>query len=279
MLRPFTVAALAAIAVLMMAPGVGAGVMELDPVLTSASEQWRQVVATGGSGGDINAIAYHGFIEGNDIGQGDPLLRYLNSGTYDAVSNPFKSGKKAGIETLELLPGGHQFPGGVSDFTISNEGMFGSTKRGSLTGHGTIIDVVSYQGGFGGFNHPNAWVFKGDSGATGLANPFINPTTLSNQGVLTLNTALTGGSYVLGLKSSNEFSVFLFRNVDKISSFKYVTGNGHALSHASLFWVGPGTGVDPLGGVVPEPTSLAVFGIGALLGVGGSFRRRFAARK
>ncbi len=251
MLRPFTVAALAAIGVLMMAPGVGAGV--LIPQVTSV-DAWKQVVATGGSGGDVYATAYHGYIEGNDAKKaGEPLLGYLNSGT---------NGK-----FLTLQPDGQQF-------TISNLGMFGSTERQGLTGPGSIIDVVSFKTGFTGYNHPTQeWVYVGKSD-DGAGSPFVVVT----EGLLTLKPAhQAAGSYVLSLKAGNQFSVYLFQHVDAISSFKYsITKN---LSHAALYRVGPGGGVDPLGGVLPEPASLAVFGFGALLGVGGMVRRRFPNRK
>lgn len=251
MLRPVTIAALAAIGVLMMTPRVSGGV--LTPQITSV-DAWKQVVATGGSGGDVYATAYHGYIEGNDAKKaGEPLLGYLNSGT---------NGK-----FLTLQPDGQQF-------TITNRGMFGSTERQGLRGPGSIIDVVSFQTGYTGFNHPTQeWLYVGKSDDR-ASSPF----KVATGGLLTLKAAhQAAGSYVLSLKAGNQYSVYLFQHVDAISSFKYsITKN---LSHASLYRVGPGGGVDPLGGVVPEPASLAVFGLGALLGIGGSVRRRFTTRK
>jgi hypothetical protein len=266
MLRPFTIAALAAIAVLMTAPRVGAGV--LSPILGSPA--WQQVVAKGAGSipgdDDVYATAFHGYISGTEAdGDGDPLLKYLNSGT-DAN------------EELQLQPGGTLFPSGT-DFTISGDGMFGSTNTGIPNTNAPgfpVIDVVEFQSDFLGFERlpGQKWVFVGktDQVETGGVNggPFVS----INNGTLALpaNTKLQAGSYVLSLKAGNNYSVYLFENVGEISAFTYNIGR-QDLSHTSLYRFDPGTGH------VPEPASLAVFGFGALLGVGGLVRRRFPNRK
>lgn len=258
MLRSFTVAALATIGLLMTAPRAGAGVL-LDDV--------KAIVA----GNPVAATAFHGFISGTDAnGGGNPLLQYLNSGTNVG-------------ETLTLLAGAH-VPAGTS-FTISSLGMFGSNNTGlpvpplpTLP----VIDVVEFQPGFGGFNPAQPWQFvgktnfAGDGSAVELPTDPTSPFASSAGGVLTLNNPpLSAGSYALSLKTGNRYAVYLFQNVGAISSFMYglediSPSERRDLSHATLYRTG---------GVVPEPTSLAVFGFGALLGVGGLVRRRFELRK
>lgn len=237
MLRSVMVAALAAIGVLAMSPRVNAGVL-LDEV--------KAIV----NGSPVDATAFHGFIAGNDAnGDGNPLLRYLNSGT------------NAG-ETLTLQPGGQTF-------TISGSGMFGSTTQTGLTVPGGIIDVVEYRsgtGGFVGFNAAHPWEYLGKSDDP---NP---PLDDSVSGILTPLIPLAAGSYALSLKAGTQYAVYLFANVGEITSFTFNANMSPGLSHASLYRVDPP-------GVVPEPASLAVFGLGALLGVGGSLRRRFAKSK
>lgn len=234
MLRPITVAASAAIAVLLITPRVGAGVL-LDEVKATVN------------GSTVDAIAFHGFIAGNDAnGGGDPLLRYLNSGTNDD-------------ETLTLLPGGQTF-------TISDDGMFGSTIRTGLTVPGGIIDVVDFRTGFGGFNAADPWMYIGKSDESDT--PFDS----TDDGKLSLLAPLAAGTYALSLKAGTQYAVYLFANVGEVTAFTYNKDMNPGLSHATLYRVGPQ-------GHVPEPASLAVFGIGALLGVGGSLRRRFANRK
>jgi len=253
MLRPFTVAALAAIGVLMMTPRVGAGVLI------------GQAKANTTPGGLVTATAAHGFILGNDVTSegGDPLLGFLNSGSGNTV--------------LTLHPEGNLFK-------ISDSGMFGSIDQEGLTLSGGIIDVIDYEVGFNGFTPDNPWVFASkqnfdDDGE--LDGPAEGPEDIFGvvaNGNISLLSPLTAGSYVLSLKGggggggqNNRYAVFLFANVGEISSFTYNLGD-FGLSHASLFRVGSG-------GVVPEPASLAVFGFGALLGVGGLVRRRFPNRK
>ncbi len=250
MLRPFTVVALAAIGLLLMTPRVGAGLV-LPPRLGSPA--WQQVVAKGGSGvvpgDDVYATAFHGYVDGNTTIKGeDVVLRLLNSGT------------KAG-DDLRLMPGS-------TPFTISSTGMFSTDKKGP-----GIVDVVEFQGSFGdGFKTPlRDWVSLGKTELSKTGGPFGT----IGDGTLTLASNLAMGSYVLSLKSTSQFSVYLFANVGEISEFKYILSQD--LSHATLYRLGPG-GVGPQGNL-PEPTSLAVFGIGALLGVGGSLRRHFENRK
>ncbi len=257
MLRPFTVAALAAIAVLMMAPGVGAGVLIGDVVATT-------------SGGDVTATAAHGFILGNDVQSGgNPLLGFLNSGSGDTI--------------LTLHPDGNRFK-------ISGEGMFGSTDRTGLSVPEGFIDVVDYKNGFLGYNSSKPWAFASkrnynDDGSLGAAEGPEDLFGARTGSTLALNSSLAVGSYVLSLKGggggggkNDRYAVFLFQNVeDKITSFTY-DFDKFGLSHASLFWVSSDTVVGP-DGVLPEPASLAVFGFGALLGVGGMVRRRFPNRK
>lgn len=268
MLRAFTVAALAATAVLMMTPGVGAGV--IDPKV-EVGKQWMQVVANGGLSDGAYATAYHGFIDGNAATEGgNPLLGLLNSGS--------------GTKTYTLLPDGQKF-------TISEKGMFGSIDQLGLTpGGSNVIDTVSYQTDFGGFNHSTQlWEYEGKSDGAGTAedpNPFLSP-NLGKSGTLVLRTPLAEGSYVLSLKGGSQYAVFLFTGLKETTSFDYVMGDlqgkTSALSNAALYRVGPGGVVTTTSttttAVAPEPTSLAVFGFGALLGVGGSVRRRFTTRK
>lgn len=231
MLRLVKVAVLAAIGVLAMSPRVDAGVL---------LEEVKAIV----NGSPVAATAFHGFIAGNDAnGDGNPLLRYLNSGT------------NAG-ETLTLQPGGQTF-------TISDVGMFGSIDQVP----GGIINVVEYQSGFTGFNAAYPWEYLGKS--DDVLNP---PLDDSVGGILTPLIPLAAGSYALSLKAGTQYAVYLFANVGEITSFTFNANMSPGLSHASLYRVDPP-------GVVPEPASLAVFGLGALLGVGGSLRRRLAKSK
>ncbi len=249
MLRPITVAASAAIALLVMAPRVGAGVLIGDVVATT-------------SGGNVIATAAHGFILGNDVASGgDPLLGFLNSGSGDTI--------------LTLLPN----PPGPQ-FKISSAGMFGSTDQTGLTAPIGIIDVIDFEDNWAGFTPDKPWTFASkqnfnEDGSLGAAEGPENLFGVRTGSNIALSSSLAAGSYVLSLKGgpNSQYAVFLFQNVEnEISSFTF-DFDKFGLSHASLFRVGPDTGH------VPEPASLAVFGIGALLGVGGSLRRRFANRK
>lgn len=247
MLRPITVAALAAITLLMTSPRVGAGLMT------------QQVTANTTDDPAVEATAFHGFIDAENEadGFGNPLLRFLNSGTNDT-------------DNLQLFPNG-------AYFTISSTGMFSTPAYGP-----GVIDVVeAADPTFAGFKPANGWEFVGksefDSDLNFEGGEGTPPFDSAASGVLTLTngTPLAKGSYVLSLKGGGgkdgpRYGVFLFANVEEISSFNYNVPFG--LSHASLYRVRPG-------GNVPEPASLAVFGIGALLGIGGSVRRRFTNRK
>lgn len=254
--RMFTVAVLAAIGVMMTMPRAAAGVLNDVKAIVNGSA--------------VNATAFHGFIrQANEAdGDGNPLLQYLNSGSNG--------------ELLTLLPT-VQFPQGRT-FTISDHGMFGSTKTGipnPAFPDFPVIDVVEFQSGFGGFSPTQPWRFIGktdfaDNGSSqDASNDPMSPFSSAAGGVLSLKSSpLRAGSYALSLKGGGRggprYAVFLFQDVGEIGSFEFQIPFG--LSHASLYRV-------DAGGHLPEPASLAVFGLGALLGVGGSLRRRFGVRK
>lgn len=122
---------------------------------------------------------------------------------------------------------------------------------------------------------PADWVLVGKSDDASNGPFTSNPAVAS--GVLTLDSAIDG-PVVLSLKASNAYVAYLFDDsFTGITGFVFDTSaipfaqNPHALSHASLFRFdgdlgpgGPGPGGPGPGGPgnqVPEPMSLAVWGV------------------
>ncbi|MCT7986323.1 PEP-CTERM sorting domain-containing protein [Laspinema sp. A4] len=121
-----------------------------------------------------------------------------------------------------------------------------------------------------------------DAGSWLLAE---NGTTDSNKpynGEWNLLNAISGGTFVLSLKSNTYYSAYLFQGIDFATTgleglFNTIgvavnKGRGQDLSHASIFVASGGPIVDPT--PVPEPATL--LGL-AVVGGGLSLRRRKSA--
>ncbi|XZE54262.1 hypothetical protein SH139x_000218 [Planctomycetaceae bacterium SH139] len=249
MTRSFTLI-LASLCLLTTASRLDAGVIFSNVSATSSS-------------GTTYANAAHGYIAGNDAQSGgNPLLRYLNSGT------------NAG-EILTLQPGNKAF-------RISSTGMF-STTLDSFAGTGTpVVDLISYQASNFDARDGGSWTFEGKVDGSENSSNLLSSVALGQKiGEIEITGDLSG-SIALSLKAGNTFSVYLFQDMSGISKFNFdLTDAGGALSHATLYTGGPtgggggGSGGGGGGtGTVPEPASF-----GVLLGVAGFRRRRNTVAK
>ena len=257
MLRPFTIAALASICLLITAPRVDAGVMYTDVSAFSGATS-------------VSATAAHGYIVGNEAdGDGNPLLRFLNSGT--------NSG-----ETLTLLIDP------PTQFKISSTGMFSTNDSPFTMLDGfPVIDVVSAVTTFTGFDPEGDWDFVGktDFNENGSVKDGDVFGAVGTGNTLILESSPISGSYVLSVKGGgagggSQYAVYLFQDLTAVTSFK-LNELRTGLSHVSLYKFVPddnnGGGGSGNNGVVPEPASLAIFG--ALLGIAGLRRRRSGVEK
>jgi len=146
--------------------------------------------------------------------------------------------------------------------------------RGSFNGNTNNAGVIPYLNAqFGG---TFSSLGKSDDTGVGVLNfgPFSN-SPQTNSGMLSFDAGLNGW-YVLGLKTSNDMSFYLFEgngqtNVQFNTLGTSANGNGgRDLSHAHL-WSSPGR--PSITQVVPEPSTYALMATG-LLGVFGFARRR-----
>lgn len=121
-----------------------------------------------------------------------------------------------------------------------------------------------------------AYTLKGYSDATNNG-PFSNGPT-SASGVLNFDMPITG-SFVLGLKAGNAFSLYRFTNQVAVASINFKTDGVRVnvrdipagLSHAAL-WIDESTPTTTTS-VVPEPSTYALMGAG-LFALGVAARRR-----
>jgi hypothetical protein len=213
------------------------------------------VVAISGNGDRTTATSAIGFISGNDVFgpiSGGPLLGYLNSGTGDSE--------------LVLLGSPNV------NFKISAEGMFAEPQ-------GNPADFINKTDG-DYITRSDDWSFVGKVGFDEpLEGTFVSMITQpigDTPGLITLRLASDGGVAPLGgtvaisLKAGNNYSVYAFQNLTNTFAFEF-SGLPSELGNVSLYVI-EGSDVGP---VVPEPSSLAIFGLGGLgLGVMGWRRRK-----
>ncbi|UUX96330.1 PEP-CTERM sorting domain-containing protein [Aquabacterium sp. J223] len=145
-----------------------------------------------------------------------------------------------------------------------------SDCRGSFSGNingsaGELTYLASQWG--------STWSFLGKSDDAGTFGPFTGNPTVGTNGTLTFDTPITG-TFVIALKSSNDYSYYLFNALSPVSSLTFddtlgVTAgagpqvNPKALSHANLY-----VAAAP----IPEPETYALMLAG--LGVLGFVSRR-----
>jgi hypothetical protein len=139
---------------------------------------------------------------------------------------------------------------------------------------GTIYAKMAGSVASGGFNFSTNTYYSSEKFGA-LNNPFSQNEGNNDDGVINFDKALTG-SFVLGLKQGNGYSLYLFNGslvAGGIASIKYdtngvKTGSGSVLSHAGFF----GTPVS----AVPEADTYAMLLAG--LGMIGFVARRRKAK-
>ncbi len=208
------------------------------------------VMAYLADGKSIKATAVHGVFTGNDsTSGGEPLLSLLNSGGTAGFKDPVDGS----TYNIQISPTG----------MFSTSSTFSSTFVDLITGTPIVLDDV------------DSWKFEGKTEAGKTGGPFES---FSNSGdgtlILTSAYAPLSGNLIVSLKAANYYAVYAFENAQDVMYFEFTTfdylkknGSIHdspGLSHASLF-TAPGTGPDLTNDpVVPEPASMALFGLGAL---------------
>lgn len=240
-------------------PTFWSGQAMADPMLTD-------VYAVNSAGERVQATAYHGFIDGNDVGAKGLLDRLLNSGTDGLPS----SKPKLSLPVLTTPDYG--------EFHVSSSGMFSTmnmiedvNKTGSDDG---IVDMV--KGDAAVVADGLGWIFRGESSADSPFTAASNPDG-KTIGTLVLNNSLSPlfGNVVLSLKSSNEYAVYAFAGLTDVVGFDYEmpadsNDKTQAVSHASL-WTSTSPVNSPTPDPVPEPGTLSL----VLMGIGmASLRRR-----
>ena len=159
---------------------------------------------------------------------------------------------------VELNPADIAFAA-IGLFDGNDQQQNGQTGLAILNGvEGDVFDSALSNGAL--------WAFVGSTNPGTVINGDVNQTS----GFLNL-TPPVSGSFVISLKSSNRFAFYLFTEADNASrlaftmrAFENPNGNSfQQLSHAGLYV--PTGGTPPgIGGEVPEPGALAVFGLLAL---------------
>jgi hypothetical protein len=214
--------------------------------------------------GSINATAAHGVFLGNNVGATEPtLLTLLNTGT-STVPSP---------GTVVIEDDAHN----QYDIKISSTGMFSTNSGVGVLPpvNGSTVDLLSGTAIVLGATEDWSLVGTTDvgGGAGGPFNSIANGATTIN-----LDSAITG-RFVIGLKAGNFYAVYAFDIATSVNQLVFnmpITnppGNSDlGLSHASLYTAPSPDGPDTRS-IVPEPASMAIFGLGAL-GMGFIARRR-----
>lgn len=149
---------------------------------------------------------------------------------------------------------------------VSCLGSFVGNMDNQLTGNSGVFAAIN-----SGFNFNTNTYFSSENFGTG-GNPFSQNEGSRDDGVINFDQKLTG-TFVLGLKQANGFSLYLFNGSNVaggIGSIAYDTNGvqrngGLGLSHAGFF----GT---PHAAAVPEPETYAMLLAG--LGLMGALARR-----
>lgn len=238
-----------------------------------------------GLGQDVQASFVHGFVQGNDASSGgEPLLTYLNSGTFDSVTGTYLA--ESALPTLERREIKQKNNREPEPFHVTKNGLF-SDPAGETQING--IEVVNYvqRRGNEAFFNPETWNFAGkhdaETGAWEAGQGQTPGISLVSQA--SLNGVKSGsfdvvvsnggtkldGVWVVSVKLSNQFAVYAFRGITgETTTFNFGTFE-QGVSHISFYYA---EDEEPSNNVlVPEPGSASVL-LSFLLLSSIGFRRR-----
>jgi hypothetical protein len=142
--------------------------------------------------------------------------------------------------------------------------------EGNDTGNSAAGLVLLNNGGLGAEFDDIEWTYAGKFEASAL-NPFTTSTVEEmTSGTLTFEEVYSG-AFAISLKAGNNHAIYVFEELSNVVSVTFTTqafananGKAKALSHASLF-LGESRlpSVEPVPVSTPEPTTFAIFALGA----------------
>ena len=249
--------------------GILAIILLVLPAVTVDAGLISKLTYVNGAGQDVQASFVHGFVQGNDASSGgEPLLTYLNSGTFDTVTGTYLA--EAALPTLERDEIKQKNSRDPKPFHVTKNGLF-SDPAGVTEING--IEVVNYveRRGNEAFFNPDTWNFAGKHDAeTGAweagqgqtpeislgPGASLNGAKSGTFDVVVSNGAQLDGAWVVSVKLSNQFAVYAFRGITgETTTFNFGTFE-QGVSHISFYYA---EDEEPTNNVlVPEPGSASV---------------------